>query len=63
MQLGHPLGTGDGDALEVRVRVLVVEDDAKLRALVARGLVEEGYAIDVAGTGGRRGMAGDRVRL
>jgi two-component system OmpR family response regulator len=33
------------------VRILVVEDDAKLRALLARGLAEEGYAVDVAGNG------------
>jgi len=33
------------------VRILVVEDDAKLRVLLARGLAEEGYAVDVAGNG------------
>jgi two-component system OmpR family response regulator len=33
------------------VRILVVEDDAKLRLLLGRGLAEEGYAVDVAGTG------------
>jgi two-component system OmpR family response regulator len=33
------------------VRILVVEDDAKLRLLVRRGLAEEGYAVDVAETG------------
>ena len=33
------------------VRVLIVEDEAKLAALIRRGLVEEGYAADVAGTG------------
>src|SRR3954451_10287602 len=33
------------------VRVLVVEDEAKLAALVARGLREEGYAVDVAPRG------------
>jgi two-component system, OmpR family, response regulator len=31
--------------------VLVVEDEAKLANLVARGLREEGYAVDVAGRG------------
>ncbi|HEY6794002.1 MAG TPA: response regulator transcription factor [Kineosporiaceae bacterium] len=30
------------------MRVLVVEDEPKMRALVARALVEEGYAVDVA---------------
>jgi two-component system OmpR family response regulator len=33
------------------VRVLVVEDEAKLASLLARGLREEGYATDVAGHG------------
>jgi two-component system OmpR family response regulator len=34
-----------------RVRVLVVEDEAKMAALLARGLREEGHAVDVAGNG------------
>ena len=34
-----------------RVRVLVVEDEAKLASLLARGLREEGHAVDVAGRG------------
>jgi two-component system, OmpR family, response regulator len=33
------------------MRVLVVEDEAKLARLVARGLREEGYAVDVAERG------------
>ena len=33
------------------MRALIVEDEPKLAALVQRGLVEEGYAADVAGTG------------
>ena len=33
------------------MRVLIVEDEAKLAALLRRGLVEEGYAADVAATG------------
>ncbi len=33
------------------MRVLIVEDEAKLAALLRRGLVEEGYAADVALTG------------
>jgi len=33
------------------MRVLVVEDEAKLAALLARGLREEGYAVDVAERG------------
>ena len=33
------------------MRVLVVEDEKKLAELLARGLREEGYAVDVAGRG------------
>jgi two-component system, OmpR family, response regulator len=33
------------------VRALVVEDELKMAALLRRGLVEEGYAVDVAGSG------------
>jgi len=33
------------------VRALIVEDEVKMAALVRRGLVEEGYAADVAQTG------------
>jgi two-component system, OmpR family, response regulator len=33
------------------MRTLVVEDEAKMAALIRRGLVEEGYAADVARTG------------
>lgn len=33
------------------MRVLVVEDEAKLAALLARGLREEGHAADIAGRG------------
>jgi two-component system OmpR family response regulator len=34
-----------------RVRVLVVEDDPKMAALIGRGLREDGVATDLAGTG------------
>ncbi|GAC1610462.1 MAG: response regulator transcription factor [Mycobacteriales bacterium] len=34
-----------------RVRVLVVEDNSRMAALLRRGLAEEGYAVDVASTG------------
>ena len=34
-----------------RVRVLVVEDELKMAALVRRGLEREGYAVDVAADG------------
>ena len=33
------------------MRVLVVEDEAKMAALIRRGLREEGMAVDVAGSG------------
>src|ERR1700690_190314 len=33
------------------MRVLVVEDEPKMAALIARGLREEGHAADVAGNG------------
>ncbi len=34
------------------MRVLVVEDEVKMAGLLRRGLQEEGYAVDVAATGG-----------
>jgi two-component system, OmpR family, response regulator len=43
------LSSGSGD--NATVRVLVVEDEPKMAALIRRGLVEEGYAADVARTG------------
>jgi len=33
------------------VRILIVEDERKLAALLARGLREEGHAVDVSGSG------------
>ncbi|WP_109508532.1 response regulator transcription factor [Nocardioides speluncae] len=33
------------------MRVLVVEDEVKMAGLLRRGLAEEGYAVDVVGTG------------
>jgi two-component system, OmpR family, response regulator len=33
------------------MRVLVVEDEIKMAGLIRRGLVEEGHAVDVAGSG------------
>ena len=33
------------------MRLLIVEDDAKLRDVLRRGLVEEGFAVDVTGSG------------
>ncbi|MCU1688866.1 MAG: two-component system response regulator, partial [Jatrophihabitantaceae bacterium] len=33
------------------MRILVVEDEARLAALLQRGLQEDGYVVDVAGTG------------
>ncbi|HKN40953.1 MAG TPA: response regulator, partial [Acidimicrobiia bacterium] len=34
------------------MRVLVVEDEAKMAALLKRGLEHEGYAVDLAADGG-----------
>jgi two-component system, OmpR family, response regulator len=39
------------DRDNVRVRILVVEDELKMASLLRRGLVEEGHAVDVARTG------------
>ena len=33
------------------MRILIVEDETKMAALLKRGLEEEGYAVDVAATG------------
>ena len=33
------------------MRILVVEDELKMAGLLRRGLVEEGYAVDIARTG------------
>jgi DNA-binding response OmpR family regulator len=33
------------------VRILFVEDDSRMRALVRRGLIEQGHAVDVADSG------------
>jgi two-component system OmpR family response regulator len=33
------------------VRLLLVEDDTKLRTVLRRGLIEEGFAVDVTGSG------------
>jgi two-component system, OmpR family, response regulator len=37
--------------IELRMRVLIVEDELKMASLVRRGLTEEGHAADVATTG------------
>ena len=33
------------------MRVLIVEDELNMASLIRRGLIEEGHAADVAGTG------------
>jgi two-component system OmpR family response regulator len=43
------LSSPDGE--NAAVRVLIVEDEAKLAALLRRGLVEEAHAADVTGSG------------
>ena len=40
-------GSGDRSAM----RLLVVEDDARLAAYLKKGLAEEGYTVDIAGNG------------
>jgi len=35
----------------VSMRVLIVEDELKMAGLIRRGLLEEGYAADVAQSG------------
>jgi two-component system, OmpR family, response regulator len=40
-----------GPGAMVAMRVLVVDDDVKMAALLRRGLVEEGLAVDLARTG------------
>ncbi len=37
------------------MRILVVEDEPKMRALLRRALAEEGYAVDTAADGGSPG--------
>jgi len=44
------------------VRVLVVEDEARMAGLLQRALREEGHAVDVAADG-PEGLAGDREQL
>src|SRR5436190_1501647 len=48
-----------------RVRVLVVEDDRSLGAVVQRGLTEEGHAVDLERTlaGARRAVAINSYRV
>ena len=45
------------------MRLLLVEDDAKLARAVGRGLRHEGYAVDVAGDGDEALLAGRGVGL
>lgn len=40
-----------GSAHNVAVRILLVEDDARMRALVERGLSEQGHGVVTAGSG------------
>jgi two-component system OmpR family response regulator len=45
------VSSNGGAPYDAAVRVLVVEDEVKMAALVRRALEREGYAVDVAGTG------------
>src|SRR6266545_3224282 len=49
-QVAHIVSTSAGGILQ-GMRVLVVEDEARLALLLKRGLAEEGYAVDVTGDG------------
>src|SRR6266508_1054812 len=49
-QVAHIVSTSVGGILQ-GMRVLVVEDEARLALLLKRGLEEEGYAVDVTGDG------------
>ena len=40
------------------MRILVVEDSAKMAGLLKLGLEREGYAVDVTASGRGRGLAG-----
>src|SRR3954453_7844507 len=44
-------GSQAGAVASRPMRLLLVEDDAKLAAAVARGLIADGYAVDQAGDG------------
>jgi two-component system response regulator MprA len=43
-------------------RILIVEDDAELRSVIARGLAEEGFTVSTAGTGAEAMRGADRDR-
>ena len=43
-------------------RILIVEDDAELRSVIARGLEEEGFTVSTAGTGAEAMRGADRDR-
>jgi DNA-binding response OmpR family regulator len=46
------LSEGPGSlAWEVEVRILVVEDSARMANLLTRGLEEEGYSVDAVASG------------
>ena len=45
------------------MRILVVEDDAKVARFLSRGLKEEGHVVDTATDGGEGGDAGPYLRL
>ncbi len=51
MLAGGDAGNGASPPYHAGVRVLVVEDETKMAALVRRALEREGYAVDVASTG------------
>jgi heavy metal response regulator len=50
------------DQLKFAMRILVVEDDRKVASFIRKGLMEEGYAVDVAADG-ETGLAMGQDRL
>ncbi len=47
-------GASDGDAMAEDAHILVVDDDARLRALLSRYLAGEGFRVTTAETPPRR---------
>ena len=56
--------TPSTERMVATVRVLVVEDEPKMADLLRRGLIEDGYAVDIAADGTQRlpGRTGLRLR-
>jgi two-component system copper resistance phosphate regulon response regulator CusR len=62
MEAGRPVAGRAVGGGSPRVKILVVEDEAKAAAYLRKGLAENGFVVDVAGTGDeglQRARAGD----